>query len=334
MKIKKLIINDGKNDKSLAFLHDGHWVVIKKLLEITPNDGSKEYSSLAETADDLIAFLQRLSENRNKLDSLITKTDISKCTQTGDMQEVMPFSPRFYRDFMLSERHVINSSRGMVRFTMKNLFHIVRAYEAVFRRPFPALKPKKAFYENPIYYKGNILSFFGDGETITYPKYATLLDYELELGMIITKDIFNATEQEALDSIGAFCIFNDFSARNVQYHEMKSTGFGPCKSKDFANAISNVVVTPDEILPYLTDIKTRVFINGKLIVTGQMNEFTHSIGRAVSYASEGERVYAGEFMATGTIPNCCGMENGHLLERGDTIRLEIDRIGEMTNKVV
>ncbi len=38
-------------------------------------------------------------------------------------------------------------------------------------------------------------------------------------------------------------------------------------------------------------------------------------------------------MGTGTIPNCCGMENGTLLECGDIIRLEIDKIGSLTNPI-
>ena len=53
----------------------------------------------------------------------------------------------------------------------------------------------------------------------------------------------------------------------------------------------------------------------------------------MSYASRGETIYPGEFMASGTIPDCCGLENGRLLADGDTIRLEIDRIGFVENRV-
>lgn len=151
--------------------------------------------------------------------------------------------------------------------------------------------------------------------------------------MIITKEIRNADEKTALDSIGAFCVFNDFSARNVQIPEMRQTGFGPCKAKDFASSISNVAVTPDEILPYLETLKTRVIINNNIVATSQMNEFIFPLGQAVAYASKGETVYAGEFMGSGTIANCSGLENGYLLKNGDIIRLEIDRIGFVENVV-
>ncbi len=64
-----------------------------------------------------------------------------------------------------------------------------------------------------------------------------------------------------------------------------------------------------------------------------MNEFIFPLGQAVAYASKGETVYAGEFMGSGTIANCSGLENGYLLKNGDIIRLEIDRIGFVENVV-
>ena len=288
---------------------------------------------LEKVSDDLIGFLKDRDTLQPKLEELITLAQANKAQLTLDGKEVMPFRPLLYRDFMLGEKHVINSTRGFAKRMMPKVMPLVNIYEWLTHKPFPAFVPKKPWYENPVYYKGNVLSFQVDGETITYPKYATLKDYELELGMIITKDIVNATEEEGFDAIGAFCVFNDFSARNVQLDEMKKTGFGPCKAKDFASSISSVVVTSEEILPVLDTLKARVYINNKKVAEGELNEFYHSVGKAVAYASKGEQVYAGEFMATGTIPNCCGMENGVLLECGDVIRLEIDKIGELTNSI-
>lgn len=333
MKIKKVVINNKNKETSLAILHKDEWIVLKQVLEQYNNDNSDEYAILVKNADDLIAFLRELQQTGDKLKYLFNNANLSACFQRTDMEEVIPFRPLLYRDFMLSERHVINSSRGMVKYAIQEKYPLINAYEKIFHRTFPGLVPKKPYYENPIYYKGNHLSFVGSNTVVVYPEYATLLDYELELGMIITKDIYNATEREGLEAIGAFCVFNDFSARNVQYAEMKQTGFGPCKAKDFASAISNVVVTADEVLPFLETLTTRVIINDNLVASGKLNEFYHSLGKAVAYASKGEQIYAGEFMGTGTIPNCCGLENGHLLSRGDTIRMEIDRIGEVTNTI-
>ncbi|URZ14560.1 fumarylacetoacetate hydrolase family protein [Clostridium felsineum] len=330
MRLKKVKIQ-GSEKCTLCVLKDDIWLSFEALLKGVPNDGTKERFRLEKVSDDLIEFLKDIKILKPKLEELIEAAKASKVKLTLKGEEVIPFRPLLYRDFMLGERHLINSSRGFTKRMLPKVMPLVKIYESITRKPFPAFLPKKPWYDNPVYYKGNHLSFFTDGDTIKYPKYAEIKDYELELGMIITKDILNVTEKEGFDAIGAFCVFNDFSARNVQLDEMKKTGFGPCKSKDFASAISSEVVTSDEILPILDTLKARVFVNGKKASEGKLNEFYHSLGRAVSYASKGEKVYAGEFMATGTIPNCCGMENDVLLEGGDTIRLEIDKVGELTN---
>ncbi|OCA98353.1 fumarylacetoacetate hydrolase family protein [Clostridium beijerinckii] len=325
MKIKKLLM-DNQGTMSLAIQRDDNWIVLRLAVkEIKKNH-------LLAFCDDLIYFLQYRETHMDEIDEIILSAS-SKSFVRSDMTEVMVFKPILYRDFMLSERHVINNGRGMVKNCMASAYPILKAYEFITRHTFPPIKPKKAYYENPVYYKGNHLSFVGSGSEVSYPDYATVLDYELELGMIITKEIRNADEKTALDSIGAFCVFNDFSARNVQIPEMRQTGFGPCKAKDFASSISNVVVTPDEILPYIETLKTRVIINNKIVATSQMNEFIFPLGQAVAYASKGETVYAGEFMGSGTIANCSGLENGYLLENGDIIRLEIDRIGFVENVI-
>jgi len=51
--------------------------------------------------------------------------------------------------------------------------------------------------------------------------------------MIITKDLLNATEEEGFGAIGAFCVFNDFSARNVQIDEMRKNWVWSMQSKGF-----------------------------------------------------------------------------------------------------
>jgi 2-keto-4-pentenoate hydratase/2-oxohepta-3-ene-1,7-dioic acid hydratase in catechol pathway len=59
----------------------------------------------------------------------------------------------------------------------------------------------------------------------------------------------------------------------------------------------------------------------------------YSIGEAISFASKGEHLHPGELFGTGTLPGGGGMENGHWLSQDDTISLQIDRIGELTNMI-
>jgi 2-keto-4-pentenoate hydratase/2-oxohepta-3-ene-1,7-dioic acid hydratase in catechol pathway len=64
-----------------------------------------------------------------------------------------------------------------------------------------------------------------------------------------------------------------------------------------------------------------------------LQQLIFNIGQAISYASQGETLYPGELIGTGTIPTCCGIENGHFLKPGDHIRLEIERVGYVENTI-
>jgi len=331
MKIKRLCIDRQQSENSLAVAHDGQWIVLKRLLCLYPEDKSDQCVRLSQTADDLIGFLQSLPETGDKLRLLLASADLGACRQTKEMQEIIPFRPLSHRGFSLFESHAFGGPKSFKH--VKHMWSGPYSYEKPFKKMHPHLHHKKTFSDNPLYYKGNPLTFVGSNETVVFPEYATLLDYELELGAIITKDVFNATEEEGLEAIGALCVFNNFCARNVLLKEMSIPGFGPSKARDFGSSISNIVVTADEILPYLNILKARVFINGKITARGKLSDFHHSLGSMVAYASRGERVYAGEFMGTGTIPNCCGAENGQMLKQGDLVRLEIDRIGEVANPI-
>ena len=245
----------------------------------------------------------------------------------------LPFEPLSYRDFMLYEQHVINAGRGFIREILPSqVYHIMNIYEKVSRKPFSKVKPKKLWYQKPVYYMGNHLSILPAGSEVTWPSYSKFIDYELELGMLITRPLFNATAQEAKDAIGGFVIFNDCSARDKQLAEMDS-GFGPVKSKNFASVLGEVVATPDEIWPYLQSMEGKVFINGVLSGSGRLAESRYPFEEAVAYASLGERIYPGEFMASGTIPGCSGIESDRRVNHGDEILMEIDRLGSLQTRI-
>ncbi|MEL7148061.1 MAG: fumarylacetoacetate hydrolase family protein, partial [Bacteroidota bacterium] len=250
----------------------------------------------------------------------------------SSFKDLLPFRPAAYRDFMLYERHVIDASRGFVKKYMPHLLPLVKVYEGLMRKPFPMLKPKKRFYEHPIYYMGNHLNFLTEGDTIKIPSYTQELDYELELAAVIHSPLKNATLQEVEDAIAGFVILNDFSARDVQKSEMES-GFGPMKSKNFANAISSVITSKHALIDQLDQLSVRVIINQKVVAEGSTRGMYYSLQEAIVYASWEEQLHPGELFGSGTIPGCSGIENGTLLHPGDYITLEIDGIGSLTNHV-
>ena len=246
----------------------------------------------------------------------------------------LPFRPRSIRAFMLWEDHVINSSRVLVkRFFPKPAAKAVATFERVTGRTFPALKPNARFREAPTFYVANHTSVLADGQPMWWPSHTTALDFELELACVLTKPLVDATPEEALDAVGGWFILNDWSARDVQADDARRNIFGPViKAKTFANSIGCDVVTADE-LPDWTQARGRVRVDGEVWCEGGTAGPQHSLGAMLAYASAGERLDVGDVISTGTMPGCCGLELDRWITLGQSVELEIDGIGTLTNRL-
>jgi 2-keto-4-pentenoate hydratase/2-oxohepta-3-ene-1,7-dioic acid hydratase in catechol pathway len=246
---------------------------------------------------------------------------------------LLPFQPLSLRDFLLSEKHTIDASRGMVKRFYPGTHRLTQLFEKATRRTFPAFKPKRLFYQAPIYYMSNAMTIVPTATPIAFPSYANGLDYELEAAFVLKAPLYNASPSEALDAIGAFVLFNDFSARDVQRDEMAS-GLGPQKSKHFISSMSDTAVTADEVLPRINELTGSVLINGRTVSTVSSRGFQWSVGDVLARASRDEQLLPGELIATGTLAGGSGMESGNWLKRGDTLKLVLDGIGEVEHQIL
>ncbi|KAI0423573.1 FAA hydrolase [Xylaria sp. FL1042] len=246
----------------------------------------------------------------------------------------LPFQPRSYRDFMLFERHYYGAAVGMTSLYSPLANGLGRLFSALTGADFPFFKPHALWYKQPIFYQSNHLAFYADGADVAYPAYCDYLDVELELGVLLGKPLYNASPEEATAAIAGFCVFNDFSARNVQMAEMAS-GFGPQHSKAFANSISSTVVSADEVLPHIGRLSGRIIVNGVVVKEPKIDTWQFSLGQALSHVSKSTRLYPGEFFGSGTFPSGAGVEYTAFQVRvGDVVTLEIDGIGSVTNTIV
>jgi 2-keto-4-pentenoate hydratase/2-oxohepta-3-ene-1,7-dioic acid hydratase in catechol pathway len=250
----------------------------------------------------------------------------------GRNMRSLPFQPLTFRDFMLYERHAIDAARGFARRFMPAAYVAGRAYERLTGRIFPPFRPNKLWYCQPIYYMSNPLTFVPSGTNIVSPEYTKAFDYELELGFVLGRPLFNATPEEATNAIASFVVICDFSARDVQKQEMDS-GFGPQKSKHFLSSMSDLAVPADDVMPTVTSLSATVEINGKIVVHTSTQDMRYSLGEVLAHASRGEQLYAGELFGTGTLPGGSGMENGHWLKSGDRLRLSIEHIGSIEHTI-
>jgi 2-keto-4-pentenoate hydratase/2-oxohepta-3-ene-1,7-dioic acid hydratase in catechol pathway len=288
----------------------------------------------------MLAFLQAGAEAQYK--AYVVQDFVASQKPVGVMMPVSSTTflspvpvPESVRDAMAFEEHIINSIRiaGLGSFAK-----IDETIEKWFgRRRSLAYRLNKAWYERPLYYKGNRFSVVGHGAVVHVPAYTGQFDYELEWGVIIGKGGRDIPLATARDHIAGYTIFNDFTARDIQIREMKGR-LGPAKGKDFdtGNAIGPWMVTPDEISdPYNLTMTARV--NGEEWSRGTTGDMHWPFEKIIAYISQSETLYAGEFIGSGTCSGRLGLgsglELGRTLKAGDVVELEVENIGILRNRI-
>jgi 2-keto-4-pentenoate hydratase/2-oxohepta-3-ene-1,7-dioic acid hydratase in catechol pathway len=242
----------------------------------------------------------------------------------------LPVPPQI-RDFMCFEKHVIQAFGAGLRMRAARATSLTEREQLT--KQADAQKPPEAWYKQPLYYKANRFAVSGPDETIDWPAYSRIMDYECELACVVGAGGRDIPVGRARDHVFGFTIFNDFSARDAQAVEMQG-GLGPGKGKDFdkANALGPCIVTLDEIGdPY--DLEMIVRINGEERSRGHSGSMHWKFEDIIAHVSRGETLYPGEILGSGTVGDGSGLEHLRFLEDGDIVELEIERIGTLRNRV-
>ncbi|MCQ8185873.1 fumarylacetoacetate hydrolase family protein [Parvularcula maris] len=236
------------------------------------------------------------------------------------------------RDFMAFELHLRQSLESVARLrAMAAGTDQEEAVEAARRAG--QLEPPPVWFDQPVYYKANRFAVSGPDDTILWPSYSSLMDYECELACVIGRQGRDIGKKNAAAHIFGYTVFNDFSARDAQFAEMAGM-LGPAKGKDFdgANAMGPCIVTPDEIGdPY--DLDMTVTVNGEHRSTGSSSSMHHRFEDMIAWVSRSETLQPGEIFGSGTVGGGCGLEMMRLLEDGDCVEITIEKIGTLTNTI-
>jgi 2-keto-4-pentenoate hydratase/2-oxohepta-3-ene-1,7-dioic acid hydratase in catechol pathway len=250
-----------------------------------------------------------------------------KTMRLADVRLLAPIPrPRQIRDCMLFEKHVKQAMEQIARSQFGLLGKLLVALGMI-RIP-------KIWYEQPIYYKANRFSVIGPDQDVTWPAYSEMMDFECEMGIIIGRAGADISKEKAGEHIFGYLIFNDMSARDTQFMEMKGR-LGPAKGKDFdtGNIMGPWLVTKDEIPdPYNLTMIARV--NGEEWGRGNSGDMHHRFEDLIAHVSRSETLYPGEFLGSGTVGDGCGLEHGRFLKPGDVIELEISNLGVLKNRII
>lgn len=156
------------------------------------------------------------------------------------------------------------------------------------------------------------------------------LDYEAELAVVLGKDAYRVSKEDAFDYVLGYSVLNDVSARNLQ-KEHKQFYFG--KSLDTHTTMGPWIVTRDE-LPGAPELDIRCFINGEKRQDSNTRYMIFGVAEVIAELSQGMTLKAGTIIAMGTPAGVgMGFEPPKYLACGDVVRCEIDGIGVLENPV-
>jgi len=156
------------------------------------------------------------------------------------------------------------------------------------------------------------------------------LDYEAELAVIIGRPGRGISRDEALDHVWGYTIVNDVTARDLQQrHRQWFLG----KSMDTFCPMGPWIVTADEVGdPAALDVKC--WVNGELRQNANTRDLIFDIPTIIATLSAGIKLLPGDVIATGTPAGVgIGFKPPKFLQAGDEMKIAIDRIGTLTNRV-
>ena len=155
------------------------------------------------------------------------------------------------------------------------------------------------------------------------------VDYEGELAVIIGKPGRGISKERAFDHVWGYTIVNDVTARDLQ---ARYSQWLIAKSQDTFCPMGPWAVTKDEI--DLATAGIRCFVNGERRQDSRFSQLIFDVPTIIATISEGITLQPGDIIATGTPAGVgIGFDPPKYLQPGDTVRVEIDGIGALENRV-
>ena len=194
---------------------------------------------------------------------------------------------------------------------------------------------KEGGYEVPTYpaiFVRFATSLVEAGQPLVKPACSDKLDYEVELMVIIGKTGRHISEENALDHVFGYTVFNDGSVRDYQ---RKTHQWTPGKNFDATGAVGPFVLTTEELPAGASGLKIESRLNGRVMQSANTSDMIWPVDRTIATISEFLTLQPGDMIAMGTPPGV-----GHartppvFMKDGDVIEVEIERIGICRNPIV
>ncbi|REJ85679.1 MAG: DUF2437 domain-containing protein [Planctomycetota bacterium] len=189
--------------------------------------------------------------------------------------------------------------------------------------------------EHPILFMKTSSAVQNPGDPIVLPRRlrSDAVDYECELAVVIGKTCHNVSKADALDYVFGYTCANDVSARDWQ---LKWGGGQWCRGKTFATfcPLGPCLVTSDEI-SNPNDLSIKTVLNGETMQDWRTDDMIFDVPTLIEFLSGSTVLSPGTVILTGTPHGVGGARKPPVfLKDGDSVTIEIEKIGALTNPVV
>jgi 2-keto-4-pentenoate hydratase/2-oxohepta-3-ene-1,7-dioic acid hydratase in catechol pathway len=184
----------------------------------------------------------------------------------------------------------------------------------------------------PVLFMKAISALTGPHDDVILPPSSEKSDWEVELGVVIGREIRYVDQSTASEAIAGYCVVNDLSERAYQLE--RSGQWSKGKSCDTFAPIGPWFVTADEVRDP-TNLKMWLDVDGRRYQNGSTATMIFSPAYLVSYISQFMSLQPGDLISTGTPPGVgLGQSPPVYLKPGQTMRVGIEQLGEQLQKTV
>ena len=176
-------------------------------------------------------------------------------------------------------------------------------------------------------------SMMAAGQPMVRPSASETLDYEAELMIIVGKGGRHITEDDALDHVFGYTVFNDGSVREFQ---RKTHQWTPGKNFDDTGAVGPYTVTPDELPEGASGLKIESRVGDEILQSSNTANMIWNVRQIIATISAYTTLEPGDLIATGTPPGVghAKKPNPRWLRPGETVEIEIEGIGICASPVI
>ena len=183
--------------------------------------------------------------------------------------------------------------------------------------------------EVPMIFTKQSTSVLGHQGEIHKPKVSDAVDYEGEMAFVIGKKCRHVSKEDALDVIAGVTICNDVSVRDWQ---IASPTFTMGKSFDTHCPIGPYIVTMDEISD-IHNLKIKTYVNDELRQDSCTDQLIFDCFDLIEHITKAFTLEPGDIIATGTSSGV-GVVLGKYLVPNDVVKIELENVGTLENKVI